>query len=258
MHIDPLDTNADALPIPKYYMILNVLRQSLAKLSVGDQIPSESEMARSFEVGRITIQRALSHLVDEGLIVRKQGKGTFYTGRSKSRKLHEISGALESIMIFEKGERACVVEKAVTTEIGEDVLRALQVDSSGGEFVLVKRIVAVATGPVIFLHNYLPLEFGKGILDENDSLETSPILYLLRRKYGIRVGRAEQTIDAVLAEPEVANALSIPIGSATLRLERIYYEESGKAVQFTRCWYPSGRYKYTISFNYRGDLEVAQ
>src|SRR5690606_15716171 len=124
------------------------------------------------------------------------------------------------------------------------------------DFVRIKRIVTVATGPVIYLHNYLPLEFGKYILEEDESLTRSPILYLLRKKYGVSVGHAEQTIDAVLAEPEVANALSIPIGAAALRIERVYYKDTGVPVQFTRCWYPSDRYKYKVSFDYRGDLDV--
>jgi GntR family transcriptional regulator len=243
--------NRQTVPVPKYYMILNVVRQSLAKLAPGDQIPSEGELARKFDVGRVTVQRALSHLVDEGLIVRKQGKGTFYIGHGKTQQLHEISGALESIMVFEKGERATVVEKLITSDIPNDVRQILQL-KPGSEAVFIKRIVTVATGPIIFLHNFLPLEFGKGIFGEDESLATSPILYLLRAKYGVLVGRAEQTIDAVLAEPDVAGALGIPIGSPSLRIERIYYKDTDIPVQFTRCWYPSGRYKYKVAFNYRG------
>ena len=73
------------------------------------------------------------------------------------------------------------------------------------------------------------------------------------------LGTIEHNQDRVserLAEPEVANALSIPIGAAALRIERVYYKDTGVPVQFTRCWYPSDRYKYKVSFYYRGDLDV--
>ena len=73
---EEIRTDAEVLvPIPKYYVILNVLRESFANYNRGDRFPSESELSKQFGVSRVTLQRALTKLSDEGVIVRIQGKG---------------------------------------------------------------------------------------------------------------------------------------------------------------------------------------
>src|SRR5438128_2424116 len=83
-----------SVPVPKYYIITNVLRQAFAKFERGDRVPSEIELAAQFSVSRVTIQRALTQLVDDGAIIRLQGKGTFYAGKGKKGAAQAISGAL--------------------------------------------------------------------------------------------------------------------------------------------------------------------
>src|SRR4029079_1544097 len=77
----------------------------------------------------------------------------------------------------------------------------------------------------------------------------SPIAYLLREKHGITLVRAEQTIDAVLAEPEVARMLDFPIGSPLLRIERTLSTKKERPIQFTRSWYRSDRHKYAVTLS---------
>ena len=98
-----------SVPVPKYYLITNVLRQAFAKFDRGDRVPSEIELAAQFGVSRVTVQRALAQLVDDGIIVRLQGKGTFYAGEGRKGGVQAISGALESLMMYENGASARVV-----------------------------------------------------------------------------------------------------------------------------------------------------
>ena len=67
-------------------------------------------------------------------------------------------------------------------------------------------IVLNHSEPLAYIINYLPRDVGMKLYDETEALTRSPIAYLLREKYGISLTRAEQTIDAVLAEPEIAHA----------------------------------------------------
>jgi GntR family transcriptional regulator len=236
------------IPVPKYYVITNVLRQTFAKFDRGDRVPSEIELAAQFGVSRVTIQRALQQLVDDGVIVRLQGKGTFYSGEGRKGGAQAISGALESLMIYENGASARVLGKTRSKEAPAEVRAYLGLDS-GDEVVSFRRVALVDGEPLAYIVNYLPRDIGMKLYDDEQALTHSPIAYLLREKHGISLGRAEQTIDAVLAEPEVARALDFPIGSPLLRIERTLYTKKERPIQFTRSWYRSDRHKYAVTLS---------
>lgn len=237
-----------SVPVPKYYVITNVLRQTFAKYDRGDRVPSEWELAAQFGVSRVTIQRALSQLVDDGVVVRLQGKGTFYAGEGKKGRAQAISGALESLMIYENGASAEVIGKSCSREAPSDVRRNLEL-APDAEVVSFRRVALVDGEPLAYIVNYLPRDIGMKLYDEDNALTHSPIAYLLREKYGISLTRAEQTIDAVLAEPEVARALDFPIGSPLLRIERTLFGRKERPIQFTRSWYRSDRHKYAVTLS---------
>ncbi|HEV8255485.1 MAG TPA: GntR family transcriptional regulator [Casimicrobiaceae bacterium] len=237
-----------SVPVPKYYLVTNVLRQTFAKYERGDRVPSEHELAAQFGVSRVTLQRALSQLVDDGIVVRLQGKGTFYAGEGKKGGVQAISGALESLMIYENGASARVIGKSCSREAPPDVRHQLGLGPSD-EVVSFKRVAIVDAEPLAYIVNYLPRDVGMKIYDDAEALTHSPIAYLLREKYGISLTRAEQTIDAVLAEPEVASALDFPIGSPLLRIERTLFTRKERPIQFTRSWYRSDRHKYAVTLS---------
>ena len=237
-----------SVPVPKYYLITNVLRQTFAEYDRGDRVPSEIELAAQFGVSRVTLQRALAQLVDDGVVVRVQGKGTFYTGQGKKGGAQAISGALESLMIYEHGASAKVIGKSCSREVPTDVRHRLEL-SPDEEVVSFRRVALVDTEPLAYIISYLPRDVGMKLYDDEEALTHSPIAYLLREKYGISLTHGEQTIDAVLAEPEVASALAFPIGSPLLRIERTLYTRKERPIQFMRSWYRSDRHKYAVTLS---------
>ncbi len=237
-----------SVPVPKYYVITQVLRQAFAKFDRGDRVPSEIELVTQFGVSRVTIQRALAQLVEDGVIVRLQGKGTFYAGPGRKGAAQAISGALESLMIYENGASARVVGKSCSRDVPAEVRTCLGIEDNE-EVVSFRRVALVDHEPLAYIINYLPRDIGTKLYDDDDALTHSPIAYLLREKHGISLARAEQTIDAVLAEPEVAHALDFPIGSPLLRIERTLFTKKERPIQFTRSWYRSDRHKYAVTLS---------
>jgi DNA-binding GntR family transcriptional regulator len=67
--------------IPLYYQLENLLREKIVsgELEPGDKLPTELELIEQYGVSRITVRQALQALADEGLIERKQGRGTVVT-----------------------------------------------------------------------------------------------------------------------------------------------------------------------------------
>ena len=66
-------------PVPLYKQVLDILNDQIARqeLKFGDKLPSEAELMKQFGVSRITVRAAISELVEDGILERSQGKGTF-------------------------------------------------------------------------------------------------------------------------------------------------------------------------------------
>lgn len=237
---------AGSMQIPKYLVLESVLRESLQNMVPGERLPSEGDLARQFGVSRVTLQRALRQLADEGVISRQQGKGTFFVGFDKSKPLQVLSGALDSLMVYESGAHSQIVDKNLRSQPSPRILDYLGLPP-GTPVVTIKRILIAEGEPLLYLVNYLPSDLGEMVFNDDREMENFPIISLLRDKYEVPLIRATQTIEAVLADPVVANHLAIAVGSPLLLVERIYYRTDGRAAQFTQSWYRSDRHKYTVT-----------
>jgi DNA-binding transcriptional regulator YhcF (GntR family) len=115
--------------IPLYEQVAEVLRRQIhtSELKPGMAIPSESELTSSFKVSRVTARKALDLLVSEGLIVRRQGKGTFVISGKIQQDLQTLRGFAE--LMAERGdEQAMEVIEFGVVEADARVARALRLD----------------------------------------------------------------------------------------------------------------------------------
>lgn len=236
---------------PKYAQLENILRERVRQFEPGSLLPSESELTREYGVSRLTLQRALAPLVQEGVIARMQGKGTFFLGSDRKKTLQPLSGALESLMVYEDNARAEVLEKVRWTQAAPDVRERLGLGPEDG-IVVIKRIAYARTGPLFYIINFLPERFGKLVFEEARDLERHPIVALLRDRHRVKLESATQTIRAVLADSVVAESLELPLGAPVLLVERTYFTTGNAPVQFTRSWYRSDNYKYTVTLRSLG------
>jgi DNA-binding transcriptional regulator YhcF (GntR family) len=72
-------------PRPPFQQVVAILRAAIAtkKLEPGDQLPSIKDLAQQFDVAPMTVQKAVGVLRDEGLVVTRQGKGSFVRQRTE-------------------------------------------------------------------------------------------------------------------------------------------------------------------------------
>ena len=75
--------------IPLYSQLVNIIKRNITAgtLNPGDQLPSESELCKNFDISRSTVRQAVSMLEDEGLVVRKQGRVPMWPNRRSAEKL---------------------------------------------------------------------------------------------------------------------------------------------------------------------------
>jgi len=230
--------------MPLYHQVQLVLRERIEQGFYGRDgaLPSELELCREFDVSRITVGRAINELAAEGLVRRRRGTGTRVVPRDiPSPVSGDIDNLMESIAALGKSTDVEVLEFGfvlpshdVQTElqVGPDdrVQRAVRVRSNGGR-------------PFSFLTSFIPGCIGEAFGE--DDLAVTSLMSLLERN-GVTIGSADQSFGAALADPQVAAALDVPVGSPLLALTRTLSDRDGKPVEYLRGLYRPDRFQYRM------------
>ncbi len=247
------------LPLPKYHRVYLVLRQQLDEGRFAEGVPGELALMESFGVSRVTVRRALEQLASEGLITRHPGRATLPT---RSRALEgaaeatapsetRLSGLLENLVSM--GLRTSVdVMSLETLGASDSVAQAL--DIPVGDLVQkAVRVRSTREGPLSRMTTWVPLSVARPFTRRE--LVKKPILLLLEEA-GVSVGRAQQTLTAVLADAESAHQLDVPIGGPLLAVRRLIYDQRDRPVQWLHGLYRPDRYEYQMQLSRVGGIDA--
>src|SRR5579883_1591452 len=226
--------------MPYYEQIYQLLRQKIVsgELQPGDMVPSETELIEQYEVSRITARQALEALVNEGLIYRERGRGSFVAHPTVEQNLTRIVNFTQDMR--QRGFRpGTKVLSASLVPAPAEIAKKLDVPE-GEELAQIERLRLADDEPMtieisLFVHRYCP-----GVL-ESDFVNRS-LREEMDRIYGIRWLRAKQVIQAISAPREIAAALCIRPNAALLYIERVSYSQDDIPVEFLRLYHRGDRY----------------
>ncbi|MFV3073719.1 GntR family transcriptional regulator [Niveispirillum fermenti] len=233
----------DVSSLPVYHQLYVVLRQQIidGAYSATTPLPTEMALSAEFNLSRVTVRRALELLEREGLVVRRQGVGTFPApqegGASSPQRL---SGLIENLITIG------VETTAQTLGFDADILlpphacAALKL-SAGSRGVWLERLRSHKDKPVSVTGVYLPA--GSASLLQGKTLDDQPVVRVLEQA-GIIPVSAEQTISAIAANDHVAEKLGVAIGSPVIRLRRTVFDRDGKPILHQQSLYNPDRYEY--------------
>ncbi|OZI66379.1 GntR family transcriptional regulator [Bordetella genomosp. 11] len=233
-------------PLPLYHKVYLLLRQRLLDGVYGaeEALPGENALAQEYAVSRLTVRRALDALAQEGLVSRRQGRGTFAQAPSQLSAPQQGAtvdalmahlarmGMRTQVKLLELAVEPATPAVAARLEVdaGSAVHRSLRVRSHQGE-------------PFSYLQTYVPDAIGRRI--SRKALGSKPLLQIFG-ELGIRVSGAEQSINAVLAEPAVAQALDVPVASPLLNIRRVVRDAAGRPVEYLDARYRPDRFEYRL------------
>ena len=254
------------LPLPKYHQIYLVLREQLHEGRFDQGLPGEIALMGQFGVARVTIRRALSQLAEEGLIHREPGRGTrrappqaqhqpssmasAAAGKGQDQQAR-LTGLLENLVTM--GLRTTVqVVSVQTMGAPADVAQALQL-APGTAVQKAERVRSTGEGPLSHITTWVPQTIASGF--GKRELEQKPILLLLEES-GVKVGRAEQTISARLADVAMAQHLDVAVGSALLAVRRLIYDQDEHPIQWLHGLYRPDRYEYQMQLSRVGSIDA--
>lgn len=253
---------SSVMPLPKYHQIYLVLREQLHEGRFEAGLPGEISLMQQFGVARVTIRRALEQLVQEGLIQRAPGRGTrpvrpsdrvapvAAQGRPDGQTAR-LTGLLENLVTM--GLRTTVQVLGVDVLAAPDeVAKTLRLPP-GEPVQKAERVRSTDQGPLSHITTWVPQRFAQGF--GKRELARKPILVLLEES-GVKVGRAEQTISARLADAEMARHLDVSVGSALLAVRRLIYDETEQPVQWLHGLYRPDRYEYQMQLSRVGSIDA--
>lgn len=232
-------------PLPMHYQIKQIIQEMIEneELKPGDLIPPERELCEIQEVSRMTVNKAIMSLVNEGVLFREQGKGTFVAKPKEKYELSRLKGFTEEME--EKGISTCTrildfsIKKA--TKKSRDILN---LGKEEGEVIEINRLRSCEEEPYSIETAWLP----KCHFDDmtREAIEGKSLYQVLKEKYGCYPHKAKQTIEPIMLNEYESGLLGLQPNSLALMFSRITYDINGTPIEYTRAIYRSDKYKYEV------------
>ena len=229
--------------MPLYYQLKEIFRSWITSGKFGEngRFPSEKELQERFGVSRMTVRRALSELVNEGFLIREQGRGSFVVRPRLQDQLRRLTSFTEDMQLRGLTTKSRILDFRLVHD--EEVARKMGVPENE-ELVQLRRLRLVEREAIAIQNAFIRHRFCPGIL-ERGLLEGS-LYKTLEEGYGLRLGRAIQTVEAKPADEYEARLLALEVGQPVLVLERLTFLVDGNPVEYVRSIYHGDRYRFTV------------
>ncbi|MEG0741338.1 MAG: GntR family transcriptional regulator [Clostridia bacterium] len=226
---------------PLYQQLMTRLKNDIVAgaYPAGGRIPSEQLLCETYGVSRVTVRKAMLDLVQEGLLVRRQGKGTFVADAKLQRDLHQITSFSTACAQLGHKASARLVSAQLDAARPEDEEKLNAAE--GGKVLEVCRLRLCDGEPVMLELNRFPERYA--YLREKN-LEGS--LYDLLRHEGVIPTSAVHDISLGRATPLVSRQMSVAQGDALLILDELVLDQHAQPLHTSRQWIRGDRYTFRI------------
>lgn len=241
-------------PIPLYYQLAEQIRDRVTsgELAAGDQLPADRELAEQAGISRMTARQAISFLVSEGVLVVKPGVGTFVAEPKMTYDALHLLGFTEETMRHGGAVASRVLEQAIV-EASPSVASALNLAPTE-RVVRIERLRSTGDAPVLLETSLLPAAICPGL--EREDLGSQSLYFLLEHRYGLRLQRARQTIEATVANERESDLFGVAIGTPMLLLEGVTYADGDRPIEHFKAVYRADRIKLEVESRRDGGIRT--
>ncbi|GAC14720.1 GntR family transcriptional regulator, histidine utilization repressor [Aliiglaciecola lipolytica E3] len=202
----------------------------------GDKVPSENQLAEQFSVSRMTARRALTDLVNEGILLRSQGLGTFVSDHRPMSSMLEITSIDDEIM--KRGHQysnRVLTQKQLLASAPQARMLGVEVN----ELIYSTKIVHLENNVPIQLENRLVNpSYAPQYIDQDFSSITA-------NRYLNKVApltEADHVVEAIVPTQEISDALEVTLQQPCLLVSRRTFSAKG-IVSFANLYHPGNRYR---------------
>ena len=221
--------------LPAYVKIHDQIKKDIDEgiWEIGERLPSERDLAETFEVSRMTLRQAITLLVEEGVLERRVGSGVQekMRGTTSFTEIMKSQGKIPSSQLI--SYRRTLPSEREVEKLGihktENIIR-------------MERVRYADDIPVVYEVASIPEKFIKNFKKE----EVTSHFFQTLQEHGYKIGKSQQTIYARLAKEKIAKYLGIPRGHAILGLTQVSYFDDGTAFEYVKSQYVGERFEFYL------------
>ncbi len=233
--------------LPKYVELREVLRNAILDeyWKAGEQLPPEKMIAELTPFSLGTVQKAFRDLVEEGIVERRQGHGSFVS--DKRAKMQDpwhfrFSDGLSGNFM------AVFPELVSKKKVRPDTPWAKELSPSDGHLIQIDRIIGIMDEFRIYSKFYLPAGKFEGFLYKSDEeLNSTNFKTILHREYNVAFSNISTALQMVSLPGDICRQIKVKKGTAGLRMEIIAMSKQNGWIYFQEVYIPPNRFKLHIA-----------
>lgn len=230
---------------PLYAQLEKILRKSIeeGEFVKGDMFPSEKELMEKYGVSRMTVREAAGKLARDGYILGARGIGTRVTYEKIDDRMSKVTSLTD-----EMRKQGKVLETTFCEITKKPAPAKIALEFSvtpDTECYCLTRVRAVDKRPLVYTETWLKT---KESLSPNPAYYMDSLYRYLNKTYGIILTKGVDTLEAVLPDDTVTGFLKINDTEPVFKRTRRTYQSGSGIFEFTYCYYPGSRYRYTVEY----------
>lgn len=234
--------------IPLYIQLMEIIKDMINnnELQEGHFLMSERDICKIQNVSRMTVNKAIINLVNEGVLERQQGKGTFVSYKKQKLTYEKMQGFTE----IAKGKKLKVKNKILKFKLDKPsdmVKEYLQLKDNSSLIFQIERVRFIDDDPTILEKIYIPEYMCPNL---NESLIDNNSLYTLyREKYMHKTQIAKQVINPIVLDKAQSKLLNVDLNSLALKIDRVVFTDKEDVLEYTSSLFITDKHQYEIVLN---------
>lgn len=217
--------------VPKYVAVRDNLRQRAQAMQPGEQLPTEPELCDQYGVSRITLRHAVDDLIQDGLLVREQGRGTFRTDVERESKHEVISDHIRGFFRQQADLGNVVTTKVINNTTARNTKAAKQLGlEPDTELIRLERLRYVEGDLKQHVITFLPASRFMKVLDQDFSNQS--LYEFLERNYAVRLVENDATVRVRALDTRMAWYFGVQDGTPVLEMDSTVIDEFGTTIAF--------------------------
>jgi len=227
-----------------YLQLVEIVQEAIdhGELAVGAQLPTEDQMCIQQDVSKAVVRTAMQELAKKGYVKKIPGRGTFVQKPVETKGIWLSSLLTENLLDFGLSWETEVVQKMLT--VSPTDMNELFAMETGHQVFKVTRLRFVEEVPAALETAYVSHDLCPGLLLED--MRSTSLLEILTQKYGLRILRSADSIEATTLEDREAELLKKKKGETAILADRILYTANNRVAAFIRVLSVSQKHRITF------------